>query len=89
MTELSQTVKIFIYEIKMGKIQKIYDKIGNDKIIELKDLKKHYFKITDKILYWVYLLKIFKNKQLAFDCFTNKNKYTINKSINNYNFFYM
>lgn len=78
MTELSQAVKLFIYEIKIGKIQKIYDKIGNNNI-EFKDFKKFYFKVTDKILYWKYLLKIFKNKDLAFDCFTNKNKYTINK----------
>ncbi len=82
MTELSQAVKIFLYEIKIGKIQKIYDKLEKNNI-DIKDLKKHYFKITDKILYWNYLLKIFKNKDLAFDCFTNKNKYDINKCIIN------
>ncbi len=79
MSELSQAVKLFIYEIKLGKIQKIYEKLEND--IEFKIFKKYYFKVTDKILYWKYLLKIFKNKDLAFDCFTNKNKYLINKYI--------
>ena len=83
MIELSQTVKIFIYEIKLGKIKKIHEQL-NYEYVNFNDLKKHYFKVTDKILRWKYLLEIFKNKDLANDFFTNKNKYEINKKITSF-----